>query len=274
MKLCRVQAEGVLYIENIFLLNLVMNLYLLRLTGRILKKASSFARCLVSSMVGGIGYCMILCIPGASYTAKVMLGMVPVGMLMIYLALQVKGIKQLCYGTGWMFCFAFLLGGFIIFLKGKSPFLEKYVRQGIIVAGMGFIGCEIIKKGLDNWQQRMKRQFCKVRLMADVGEVEVRALIDTGNGLTDPITHKPVAILEEGIWKGMQSRMRPEKYRVIPFHSVGKEHGMLEAYEIEEMVVEDDVERCRYQQVIIAVFKGRISKSGSYRMIVPSELSI
>lgn len=268
------QSEGVLYIENIFLMNLIMNLYLLKLTGRVLKKTSSFTRCLISSILGGTGYCVILCIPGVSYAEKVMFGMIPVGMLMVHLALQVKGIKQLCYGAGWMFCFAFLLGGFIIFLKGKLPFLEKYSMQGTIVAGMGFVGYEIFKKGLDNWQHRMKRQFLKVRLMADTGEVEVTALVDTGNGLTDPMTHKPVALLEEDIWKKMQSRMRPEKYRVIPFHSVGKEHGILEAYEIDTMSVEDDMCRCRYQEVIIAVFKGKISKSGSYHMILPSELSI
>ena len=268
------QPGGIVYIENIFLINLVMNLFLLRLTGRILGKPPSFLRCLLGSVLGSVGYCVVLCVPGITYTQKVTAGMIPVGTLMTKLGLKTKGKKELFYGTGWMFVVAFLLGGFMIFLKGRLPFFGQYHKSGIVIAGLGFAGYEIFRKGIDNLQQRKEQRFRRVRLPADAGELEITALVDTGNGLVDPISNKPVAVLEEEVWKHMQAGMRPEKYKVIPFHSIGKEHGILDGYEIEVMKVEGDMGTCLYENVIIAVFKGKISRSGTYQMILPPELSI
>ena len=104
--------------------------------------------------------------------------------------------------------------------------------------------------------------------------VEVMALIDTGNGLTEPISKKPVAILEENEWKKLKIWMKPEKYKIIPYHSIGKERGMLEGYEIDALEIKSDAGDKRFDKVIIAIFKGKISQKGSYQMILPPELSI
>lgn len=274
VKNCKVQSESIVYIENIFLLNLVMNLFLLRLTGRILGKKSSFGRCFGGSVIGTAGYCTILCLPGISYAWKVFAGMIPVGLFMVKLGLKAEGKRELCYGTGWLFTFSFLLGGFILFLRGRPWFPEPYNNSAIVTVLLGLIGYELAGRGLDHWRQKKEERFRKVRLIADEGEIEILALVDTGCGLVDPLSKKPVAILEENIWNCMKLQMRPEKYKVIPFHSIGRDHGFLEGYEVESIKVRGDFGEHRYQKVIIAVFKGKISKNGGYQMILPTELSI
>ena len=120
VKGCGVQLQGIIYIDSIFALNLVMDLYLLLLTAKALGKTVSYLRIFAGSITGAAGYCLILCVPGISYILKVLLGMIPTGGLMIKIACRTKGIKELLRAMGYLFTFSFIMGGFIIFLKGKS----------------------------------------------------------------------------------------------------------------------------------------------------------
>ncbi len=49
---------------------------------------------------------------------------------------------------------------------------------------------------------------------------------------------------------------------------------MLEGYEIDAVEIKSDAGDKRFDKVIIAIFKGKISQKGSYQMILPPELSI
>ena len=77
--------------------------------------------------------------PGISYILKVLLGMIPIGGLMIKIACRTKGIKELLRAMGYLFTFSFIMGGFIIFLKGKSRFFAD-MNTAVIPAGLGFAG--------------------------------------------------------------------------------------------------------------------------------------
>ena len=111
-------------------------------------------------------------------------------------------------------------------------------------------------------------------LCTDEGTMEIKALIDTGNGLVDPVSKKPVAILDEEVWSYMQKWKRPEKYKAIPYHSIGKDRGLLEGYMVDFMEVIGKTEKKQYKDVIIAVFEGKVSGRGEYQMILPPGLSV
>lgn len=273
VKGCGVQLQGIIYIDSIFLLNLVMDLYLLLLVARTLGKTVSYLRILAGSMIGAAGYCLILCVPGISYILKVLLGMIPVGGLMIKTACRTKGIKELLRAMGYLFTFSFIMGGFIIFLKGK---VRTFVKgdMAVILAGLGFAGYVLCRILAEKWRRKKSSRFCRVVLQGDAGNVEVSALIDTGNGLVEPFSKRPVAILDADKWEGLKKWMKPEKYKIIPYHSIGKDKGVMEAYEVDTMKVKGDDGEKQYDKVIITVFKGKVSGDGSYQMILPPELSI
>lgn len=268
------QLQGTVYIDSVFLLNLVMDLYLLTLTAKVLGKTATYPRIFAGSIAGATGYCMILCIPGVPYIGKVILGMFPIGMLMIKITYRTKGLKELLRTLGYLYVFSFLLGGFMIFLKGKMILFGKYQDSVLILALFGFAGYVLCSRGIEQYQRRKNNCFCRVCLEGDVGRVEIQALVDTGNGLTDPVSKRPVAILDEEVWFGMKRWMKPEKYKMIPYHSIGREQGLLEGYVIDSMEVMKNSEKKQYENVIITVFKGRVSTKGSYQMILPPELSI
>lgn len=274
VKDCKVQLQGTVYIDSIFLLNLVMDLYLLTLTGKVLGKTATYSRIFAGSVVGALGYCIVLCLPGIPYMLKVLIGMLPTGALMIKIAYKIKGVKELLRAEGYLFTFSFLIGGFIIFLKAKIPLGTNQSESMAAIAGLGFAGFALCRKIIGTYQRRKQNRFCQVLIPGDSGQVEVMALIDTGNGLIEPVSKKPVAILEEKEWKNLKMWMKPEKFKVIPYHSIGKANGMLEGYEIDAMEVKGDSGKRQFDKVIIAIFKGNISEKGGYQMILPPELSI
>lgn len=268
------QLQGTIYIDSVFLLNLVMDLYLMTLLVKVLGKTATYSRIFAGSVVGALGYCMILCLPGIPYILKVLFGMIPVGALMIKIVCKTKGLKSLFREVGCLFTFSFFLGGFISFLKGKIPLLASHSDTAAGLAFIGFTGFALGNRLIEVCRKRHKNHFCRVSLAGDAGSVEFSALIDTGNGLVDPVSQKPVAILEADGWKRLRIWMKPEKYKIIPYHSIGKDSGILEGYEIDTMKVKRNESEKQYDKVIIAVFKGKVSKGGSYQMILPPELSI
>lgn len=274
VKCNKVQVPNTIYIDSVFLLNLVMDLYLLRLTAKVLGRTATYPAILAGSLTGTLGYCVVLCIPGLSYTGRVLFGMLPVGMLMIKITFRVRGLKELFRIMGYLYFFSFLMGGFMMFLKEKIPFLRQHENTFLILLLLGFAGYMLLAEGVARYSRNRNNCFCTVTIAGDESPVEIKALIDTGNGLQDPISHKPVAVLDEEVWNRMMLWRRPEKYKIIPYHSIGKERGLLEGYEVEEMIVKGNTGEKQLKKVIIAVFKGKVSGKGSYQMILPFQLSI
>lgn len=162
----------------------------------------------------------------------------------------------------------------MIFLKGKIPLFGQYENSLLVLALLGFTGYVLGMGGLSWWERCRRNCFCSVVIAGDEKPIEVKALIDTGNGLEDPVSHRPVAVLDEEVWNSLKRWMKPEKYKMIPYHSIGKERGLLEGYEIDEIVVKGHTGRKQFEKVIVAVYKGKVSGKGSYQMILPFQLSI
>ena len=70
------------------------------------------------------------------------------------------------------------------------------------------------------------------------------------------------------LWK------RPEKYKMIPYHSIGTDRGLLEGYVIDSMEVKGETQNKQYENVVVAIFKGNVSGKGGYQMILPPGLSV
>ncbi len=263
--------QNVLYIDSIFLINFVMDLYLLTLTAKTLKKPATFLSLLSASFIGAFGYCLVIVFLQISYTYQIVFGMLPITVVMLKVSCSVKGIKELIYGAGYLFTYAFCLGGFLLFLRNRYSFMERHENSVWLILFAGYVGFRLCMFGISKVKEKKENHFCTVKIKGDEEMLTVYGLIDTGNGLTDPLSGKPVAILEEEIWQKMQWAKKADKYKVIPFHSIGKEHGILEGYEIEGLQIEYEEEKKELSRVLVAVYKGKLSVKGEYRIILPPQ---
>ena len=77
----------------------------------------------------------------------------------------------------------------------------------------------------------------------------------------------PVCILDEETAKKLG--ISTEKaVRLIPYHSIGRDHGLLRAVTVSELYLRKDGQEKKIADVTVAVGPGRLSRSGGYQMIL------
>lgn len=93
--------------------------------------------------------------------------------------------------------------------------------------------------------------------------MRVTALIDSGNSLTEPISGKPVSIIDRGVFCELWEQNAP--FRAIPYRSIGKKHGILQGYLLPELKIEMEGIEKRFENVYVAVSE---EYAGGMRMIL------
>lgn len=255
------------YIELIFGLNFIMNLYLIRLTAVLLKKTTTWVRVLAGSFTGAVLYCLSISMQGR-ISVPAMAVMISTSVLVCRLVFQSRRITELLRQTGYLYVSGCFLGGSLLFLRKRIPGLDEMKESCFLILLAGAVVYELARMMLGKLREKDKKLIYTVTLQGDHEELHVPALLDTGNGLVEPVTGKGVSVLEESVFRKMTAVMRPEKLKVIPYHSIGTEHGMMKGYEIDRMKIGNGEEEQVVCKVIVAVYEGKLSGNDSYRMIL------
>ncbi|WMC92232.1 sigma-E processing peptidase SpoIIGA [Kineothrix sp. MB12-C1] len=259
-------------IDSLFLINFVMNLYLYSLISRTLGRTATRTRIWGISIGGTAVFCLMLLLPGIPVFIKRFIGPVLINMIMTAVIFKVRQIGEVVRCTGYLFVYAFFLGGLMKFLFANVTFLHNKTESIWYILGAGWFGYAI----LSWWNEQIrKRKACHVYPVTLSGygkTVTLKALSDTGNSLREPISGKPVSVIEEGALGELALIKMPEKLKIIPYHSVGKENGILEGYEVPELMIEREEGTIRWQKVIVGISTNKISANGAYQMILHPDL--
>ncbi len=248
------------YLDSIFLICFCMNRYVLGLAVLCLPCTATHARLWAGAAVGAAGELLSLLMP---------VGGAPLRLALLAVTLYgMEGITFRCWwGRGLVkitegLCVSFfLLGGLLKLFLRLLPGKEDWLAGSAAVLLLG-AGCYEGIRLLALHRQR-DRESCKVTLHgADGRSIQVEGLIDTGNSLTEPISGRPVAVLEQSIWEQLYPGQPPSGMRVIPYHSVGKPAGILTGYPMEDMEVEIGGIRQKCRDIYIAIWQERLSGAG------------
>lgn len=120
--------------------------------------------------------------------------------------------------------------------------MGTYPLKLILIGGLiGFFTIIISFKSIKNKLSK-KDMLCNISIIFEEGKVDINAIIDTGNFLKEPLTGKPVIIVEKDVLKNaipveilesMQeiingTKILDEKYmskiRLIPFSALGTQN--------------------------------------------------
>lgn len=260
-----------LYIDTLFLINFVMNLFVLLLVNRSARRTATRLRMIGSALLGAFIYCLCFVIPHVHPWVKLAAGTALSGGLMVQIAFKPvtlrAGVKLIETLTG----YSFLMGGILMFfMKYMQGFSGKSMGMAAVL-GLGSLTYQAVTYAKER-RKKEKREFCKVTLRRGECSVTVDALVDTGNGLTEPISGKPVSVVEEEVLQNLWPEGLPELFRAVPYHSVGCAHGIMKGYEVPEAVVEIEGFRSTVHQIYLGADKNKISVSGSYGMILNPRL--
>ncbi|MBQ7926333.1 MAG: sigma-E processing peptidase SpoIIGA [Lachnospiraceae bacterium] len=246
------------YLDSIFLVSFVIHLYLLLLIRRSLQMEGRWAGILLGAGIGGVGAVLPFFI-GGNIWVKTGLCVLISTVLMIGVAFPVKNLKSLvAVGERLLLC-SFFMGGGFLFILNAFPWLRKITMSLMGVLGLGGVLYLLFSAGGKRmWGRQVD---CRVKLIRGAESVTIQAFVDTGNGLTEPISGKPVSVVEESILRGLWPDELPAA-RVIPYHAIGTKRGYMMGYLIPEIRIElGGVERS-FQEVYIAAAPEKLQRGG------------
>ena len=288
-----------IYLDVIFLENIVINYIILYVTGIISKVQIKQNRLFLGALIGAIYsviYYLFKLKIYSSFIVKIFLSIV-----IIYVAFNSNNFKDLLKKVLLFYLTSFVFGGAaiaIIYMVNSQnitiqngvlvgSYTLKTVLIGIVVAYFTIIfAFKIIKTKISK-----KDLICEIEVTLNNKKIRTIALIDTGNMLKEPITNWPVIVMEhtllydflpkeilnhsEEILGGDFSKI-PEniieeyssRLKVIPYSSLGKQNGMLLGVKGENLIVYLKEEMRQLDKVIIAIYNKSLTKRGEYRSLL------
>lgn len=264
-----------IYLDVVFFMNLLYQLGILIVTDFLFHMHVSKWRIFAGAILGSAGYCICIMaqIPIRVFPVNLIAG-AAIGILSVLAAFYPAGRKKLGGLMVTEFFLAICLGGILELIPGteKESYLLLTASGAIIFLA---VFCIKVKKLLFD-RVKDENSIRKVRLCHKKRAVEAYGLIDTGNGLTDPISKEPVIILQKSLREAllMQEEIKEQKgYRLIPYESIGKKKGVLEAFRLERLEIWKEEkngkeERIIRSQVICAVYEENYSMKGAYEVIL------
>lgn len=255
-----------LYIDVLFLVNFMMDYILLQVTGRILKCTATHGRICLGAAAGALLTCIIIAVPIPYAFIKFILFHCFVNIVMLK-----TGLKLRLDRTFLKACIVLYISGFLV--GGVFSYLHQYVRTGSLFFALAVASYYIVL-GIWNllaYLAKVKHAKCEAVLYKDARSCRVEALVDTGNCLKDAITGKPVSIVDQSVVEELCGAALPEGFRYIPYHSVGKEEGVMPLVTLDRMCVCQGGERW-IEKPLVAVCDGRAASDGSYKLILSPDI--
>ena len=288
-----------IYLDVIFLENLIMNAIIIYATAIFLKIKPQTTRVILSSAIGSI-YAIVSYITQMQIYSSIISKMI-LSIIMVYVAFNPQNVRKMCKQVLIFYLTSFVFGGVALYLiyyikpqeiiMKNGMFVGEYALKVILLGAI--VAFIIIKISLKVIKTKVtaKDIYCKIKIKLRGKEIETKAMIDTGNLVKEPITNTPVVIVEstlmeevipkeilnnlENILMGDLSNISEEiqqqyisKLRYIPFTSLGKQNGMLVGIKAEEIQVETEDENKKSNNIIVGIYDKSLTKRGEYRALV------
>ncbi|NLM49806.1 MAG: sigma-E processing peptidase SpoIIGA [Clostridiaceae bacterium] len=290
----------VVYVDVLFLVNFFANYIILFLTSKLAKIKPSYTRLFYGASVGAL-YAVCMFFPSLSPLYSIVSKFL-FSLGLVAISFKIKDVILFFKVLGVFYFVSFALGGgafFLLFFTGSGAKLGAFISNGIL-----YINVPLYLLILSSFfvlililvlSRFFKTIFRSENLLKDLriqvlGEiVDIKAFIDTGNTLHDPITDSPVAVVcyekikpyipeesrevfesSDGISKILGTHRL--NFRFIPFSSLGKESGMLIGFKPDcAWIVDDDKEKV-IENLIVGVYNRPLSKDDKYHAIIGPEI--
>lgn len=288
-----------IYLDIILCENLLMNYIILFATYVIIKPKTKHPqiRMILSSLLGSI-YAIIVYLNILSIYTN-LLAKITLSVVMVYIAFAPPNVKQLLKQILIFYLVSFIFGGctfaLIYFLKPENVEMKNGVFVGIypikigLIAGViAFIITQIAFK-INKSKLNNKNTFIEIELYNKNKMTKTKALLDSGNMLKEPISQKPVIVVE----KAILSKIIPEevldyiekivggddqeknemqeylsKIRMVPFMSLGKENGMLIGIRLDKIKINTEDIRLEKENIIAGIYGKKLTKDNKYNALI------
>ncbi len=279
----------VVYIDALFLLNLIVNYLLLLAAAKLAGEPLRRLRLAAGAALGGL-YAAAIFFPGMGFLTH---PLCKLGAAVLMLLTGFGGSRRLLRVTLVFFGLSCAFGGGIFaigLLGGRGLTLRNGVLYSVMDLRILLLSAAVCYAVLTLVFRRTarhgRREVLPAVLILEGRRVAVNALVDTGNTLTDPVTGRPVMVAEGsrlspllpgervldekalrdpvGTLERLSRGGRGRRFCLLPYQAVGVECGMLLALRLDDARVgaED------YGGILVALSPNPVSDGGGYSALI------
>ena len=267
----------VVYIDALFLLNLIVNYLLLLAAAKLAGEPLRRLRLAAGAALGGL-YAAAIFFPGMGFLTH---PLCKLGAAVLMLLTGFGGSRRLLRVTLVFFGLSCAFGGGIFaigLLGGRGLTLRNGVLYSVMDLRILLLSAAVCYAVLTLVFRRTarhgRREVLPAVLTLEGRRVAVNALVDTGNTLTDPVTGRPVMVAEGSLLSPLRDPVgtlerlsrggRGRRFRLLPYQAVGVECGMLLALRLDDARVgaED------YGGILVALSPNPVSDGGGYSALI------
>lgn len=256
------------YIDRLFCLNFWMNFLILRLSAVLLKEKINWMRLMLSCVVlSAFDSAAICCIRFENAFILLALQML-FCMLGAACIFSFHGIRSLFRQTLLIILVSALFGGILTWIDSIFALNGNNIRKFASIIIISAISYKLLQYAV----LEMKRRRCKEQRLYSVilthkgRNLSVRALLDTGNGLIEPISGKPVCILQTN--EAEKLYKKEEGVLLIPYRAVGTKKGILYGFIADSMKLISEEEQREILKPVIGITDEKISTKQEYEMLL------
>ena len=292
-----------IYLDVVIIENLIMNSIIIYATAIVTKAKIEHLRIFLASLIGAI-YSVLSYVSKLAIFSNLFIKIL-LSIVMVYIAFNPPKIKTLGKQLLLFYLTSFLFGGvafsLIYIIKPQEILMKdglflgtyplKTVFLGAIIASIILITAfKVIKNKIT-----AKDIYCNIEIYLEQKNIEIKAMLDTGNLLKEPISGMPVIVVEHtklydiipkeilnnldkilgGDLESIPEEIK-EKYltklKVIPYSSLGKQNGMILGIKADKIKIIKEDENIIKNNVIIGIYNKSLTKRGEYNGLVGIEL--
>ena len=268
------------YLDLIFLQNFFLDYLLLTVTGKLMQRQAKGLRLMAAALLGSSMTVLYYLLGGFLIAEKTIPGSL-IQLLNLFLAYcmliiafrPLRGIERVLY-VFVLYALSFAMEGFLSWLQGRFPALVHNRFRVLAFLGAAWFGSLFLKQFIEIMKERSieKHYNCPVMIEVAGHMARGRGLLDSGNSLTEPISARPVVVVEQQFLQDNGIAIPTEGYFAIPYHAVGCDRGILKGFLADEVhIIKPDGERI-LKKVMLGVYEGRLSREGQYQVLLHPKL--
>ena len=281
--------------------NFLFDCLLLWATAEVTRAATSRGRVLYAAGLGTLYFLLYVLAQAGLVPFYGVLRWIPVVLLVSALMLLVAFgplrprrmlvVAAHFYGVGFVAAGAGMAASFLIGSPAQPDALAGFLAASGVILLVAELGWGVVQRRI--WQQ-LYHMPLEVRFGQQV--CRVQALVDTGNRLRDPLSGVPVVVVEgdtvrrllpdylqpavasmetgdlAAVSRLLASEQWSSRFRVIPFASIGREHGLLVGFRPDEVRVVVDGRAVPVGPCILGLCRGPLDPEGAYQALIHPDL--
>jgi len=292
----------ILYIDIVFIENLFMNYFLLYLLKRLVRSKAPIWRLLLSAFIGAL-YVLVILMPNMEIYLNLSMKIL-VSLLMIVIAFLPYTFREVIKLVLLFYLETFLIGGSIMAIfylthgdlnNINGVILLNRISQIYLIIGslLGIIFSKIAFDYIDSYF--FDNNFIvDLEIFLDKKHQNIKALIDTGNNLKDPLSGAPVIVVYykalkdllpndlyhnlnlsknyEGFVKCILNSEFKNRIRIIPYNAIGISNGLITGIKIDKLIVKKEGHLKVLEDVIMTFYHLPLSQEGAFDALAFPEI--